>query len=407
MPAAAAAEAAQPQASARETALRVLWAISLAHLLNDLIQSLLPATYPILKEAHGLTFAQIGFITFTFQVIAAVFQPVVGMYTDRRPKPYSLPAGMAITLVGVLLLSRASTYGAVLAAAAMVGVGSSIFHPEASRMAHLAAGKKHGFAQSLFQVGGNFGGSLGPLFAAAVIVPFGQHSIAWFSLAALLGIAVLMRVGAWYHEKLRTRLAHGAPAHVIAGPQRPPRHIVASVAILVALVTSKYFYVVSFTNYYTFYLIDKFGVSIRESQTWLFVFLLAITAGTFAGGPLGDRFGRKIIIWISILGVAPFALVLPHANLAWTITLSIFCGAIIASAFSAILVYAQELIPGRVGTIAGLFFGFAFGISGVASAALGQLADLTSIRFVFNLCAYLPLVGLLAAFLPNIERRSA
>jgi FSR family fosmidomycin resistance protein-like MFS transporter len=359
----------------------------------------------VLKDAHGLTFAQIGFITFTFQVIAALFQPVVGMYTDRRPKPYSLPAGMAVTLVGVLLLSRAERYETILAAAAMIGVGSSIFHPEASRMAHLAAGKKHGFAQALFQVGGNFGGSLGPLFAAAVIVPFGQQSIAWFALAALAGIAVLTRVGAWYHEKLRTRLAHGAPAHVVAGPKRPPRHVLAAVAILVALVTSKYFYVVSFTNFYTFYLIDKFRVSIPASQTYLFMFLAAIAAGTFAGGPLGDRFGRKIIIWISILGVAPFALALPYANLPWTIALSMCAGAIIASAFSAILVYAQELIPGRVGTIAGLFFGFAFGISGVAASALGHLADHTSIRFVFNVCSFLPLVGLLAAFLPNIERR--
>jgi FSR family fosmidomycin resistance protein-like MFS transporter len=405
MQAATATEAAPPQESTHQTALRVLWALSLAHLLNDLIQSLLPAVYPLLKEAHGLTFAQIGFITFTFQVIAAALQPVVGMYTDRRPKPYSLPAGMAITLVGVILLSRAERYETILAAAAMIGVGSSIFHPEASRMAHLAAGKKHGFAQSLFQVGGNFGGSLGPLFAAAVIVPFGQGSIAWFSLAALLGIAVLVRVGAWYHEKLRTRLAHGAPAHVVAGPKRPSRHIIAAVAILVALVTSKYFYVVSFTNFYTFYLIDRFRVSIPAAQTYLFMFLAAIAAGTFAGGPLGDHFGRKIIIWISILGVAPFALLLPHANLPWTIALSMAAGAIIASAFSAILVYAQELIPGRVGTIAGLFFGFAFGISGVAASALGHLADHTSIRFVFNLCAYLPLIGLLAAFLPNIERR--
>ncbi len=403
---AAAAEAAIPQESPQQTTLRVLWAISFAHLLNDLIQSLLPATYPLLKETHHLTFGQVGFITFTFQVIAALLQPMVGMYTDRRPKPYSLPAGMAFTFAGVVLLSQAHRYDMILLAAAMVGVGSSIFHPEASRMAHMAAGRKHGFAQSLFQVGGNFGGSLGPLFAAAVIVPYGQGSIAWFSLAALTGIVVLMRVGVWYHGKLRARLAHGVPSHVVAGPKRPSRHIVVSVAILVALVTSKYFYVVSFTNYYTFYLIDKFRVSIPQAQTYLFVFLLAIAAGTFAGGPLGDRFGRKIIIWISILGVAPFALALPYANLPWTIVLSVCCGAIIASAFSAILVYAQELIPGRVGTVAGLFFGFAFGISGVAAAALGQLADRTSIEFVFGLCAFLPLTGMLAAFLPDVGRRA-
>jgi len=402
--ASSATEVALVHESPRQTALRVLWALSFAHFLNDIIQSLLPALYPMLRVNHGLTYGQIGLITFTFQTTASLLQPVVGIYTDRRPTPYSLFAGMACTLVGVLLLSQSNYYGAILASAGLIGVGSSVFHPEASRMAHLAAGQRHGFAQSLFQVGGNFGGSLGPLCAAWIIVPLGQSSIAWFSLAALGGMAILQRVGAWYHDTLRARAAAGAPAHAVERTRRTRREIAVPLAILVALMISKYFYMVSFTNYYTFYLMHRFGVSIAHSQVLLFIYLLAIAAGTFIGGPLGDRFGRKIVIWTSIVGVAPFALALPHVNLPLTVVLSACAGAILASAFSAILVYAQELIPGRVGTVAGLFFGFCFGVCGVAAAALGVLADRTSIEFVFQACAYLPLVGLLAAFLPDIDR---
>jgi MFS transporter, FSR family, fosmidomycin resistance protein len=390
--------------SVERTTLRILWAISLAHMLNDICQSLLPALYPVLKASLRLSFADIGLITFTFQATASLLQPVIGLYTDRRPQPYSLVVGMAAMLIGLIALSQAGGLGTILVAAALIGLGSSVFHPEASRMAHLAAGRRHGLAQALFQVGGNFGSSLGPLLAAWVVVPNGQQSLAWFALVPLAAIVVLTRVGAWYHGKLRERLATGRPAHVIRGPSHPPRRVAISIAILVALVISKYFYLVSFTNYYTFYLIEKFGVSIQDSQTYLFVFLAAIAAGTVAGGPIGDRFGRKVVIWASILGVAPFSLALPHVNLAWTIVLSACAGAILASAFSAILVYAQELLPGRVGAVAGLFFGFAFGVSGIAAAVLGGLADRTSIEYVFGLCAYLPLIGLVAGFLPNGKR---
>jgi FSR family fosmidomycin resistance protein-like MFS transporter len=386
------------------TTLRIVWAISAAHMLNDIGQSLLPALYPLLKDNLRLSFSDVGLITFTFQIVGSLLQPVIGAYTDRRPKPYSLVAGMAAMLVGLVTLSQAASLPPILVAAAFIGLGSAVFHPEASRMAHMAAGRRHGLSQALFQVGGNFGTSLGPLFAAWIVVPRGQQSIAWFALAPLAGMIVLARVGSWYAGKVRQRLASGRPAHVVAGPARPSRQVAFSIAILVALVISKYVYLVSFTNYYTFYLIEKFSVSVARSQTYLFVFLLAIAAGTVAGGPVGDRFGRKIVIWVSILGVAPFSLALPHMNLAGTIVLSACAGFILASAFSAILVYAQELIPGRVGMIAGLFFGFAFGVSGIASATLGNLADRTSIEFVFQICAYLPLIGLLAAFLPNVER---
>jgi FSR family fosmidomycin resistance protein-like MFS transporter len=357
----------------------------------------------VLKSAYGLTFTQIGLITFTFQLTASLLQPLVGTYTDRRPKPYSLAIGMGFTLVGLLLLSRADSLESILIAAALVGTGSSVFHPEASRLAHMAAGSRHGFAQSLFQVGGNLGSSLGPLLAAWIIVPRGQHAVAWFSVVALLGIVVLSRVGAWYAQRLRHSAAR---AKAIARPAAPlPAGKVAfAIGILVVLIISKYFYLVSLTNYYTFYLISKFGVTVQESQVYLFVFLFAVAAGTIAGGPLGDRFGRKSVIWASILGVAPFSLALPHVGLIATVVLTVFAGAILASAFSAILVFAQELVPGRVGMVAGLFFGFAFGVSGIASAALGKLADYTSIEYVFQLCAYLPLLGLLTAFLPNVQR---
>jgi FSR family fosmidomycin resistance protein-like MFS transporter len=390
-------------AAADATVVSILLALSFSHLLNDTIQSLLPAMYPLLKRDHGLTYGQIGLITFTFQLTASLLQPLVGTYTDRRPKPYSLAIGMGFTLVGLLLLSQAHTLPAILLAAGLVGTGSSVFHPEASRLAHMAAGGRHGFAQSLFQVGGNFGSSLGPLLAAAVLVPHGQAAAAWFSLVALLGIIVMSRIGGWYAARLRAGLAGkpkkrggaGDDAHLSRG------RVTFAILVLVVLIVSKYFYLVSFTNYYTFYLIHRFGLTVTESQIGLFAFMFAVAAGTIAGGPLGDRFGRKVVIWASILGVAPFSLVLPHVGLAATVVLSVCAGVVLASAFSAILVYAQELLPGRVGMVAGLFFGFAFGVAGVASAALGRLADATSIEYVFQLCAYLPLIGLITVFLPG------
>ncbi len=392
------------------TTMSVLFALSFSHLLNDTIQSLIPAIYPVLKTSFHLDFTQIGLITLTFQLTASLLQPVVGTYTDRRPKPYSLAVGMSFTLLGLLLLSRAGNLRAILVSAALVGLGSSVFHPEASRLAHMASGGKHGLAQSLFQVGGNLGSSLGPLLAAWIIVPHGQSSIALFSILAFVGIFVLVRVGFWYHANIAQYRAQVRAKHRAAGRAGPSAHVTFSMTILILLVISKYFYLVSLTNYYTFYLISKFHVSVQTSQIYLFIFLFAVAAGTFAGGPLGDRFGRKIVIWVSILGVAPFSLALPHVGLFWTAVFTVLVGVILASAFSAILVFAQELIPGKVGTVAGLFFGFAFGVSGLASAALGVLADHTSIEHVFKVCGYLPLMGLLAGFLPNLggtERREA
>lgn len=396
-----------PAPALERTTLPIILALGVSHLLNDVIQSLLPAIYPMLKENYRLTFTQIGLITFTFQGTASLLQPVVGFYTDRRPKPYSLAVGMGITLVGLVLLSRAGDYPSILFSAALVGIGSSIFHPEASRIAHMAAGKRHGLAQSLFQVGGNAGTALGPLAAALVIVPRGQPAILWFTALAAIGMIVLTRVGAWYQHHLASHLAR-VRAHQRAVAGRFSRgKVVASIAILIALIFSKYFYLVSFTNYYTFYLIERFHVSVQGAQVYLFIFLFAAAAGTILGGPLGDRFGRKYVIWFSILGVAPFSLLLPHVGLAGTVGIGALVGAILASAFSAILVYAQELIPGKVGLIAGLFFGLAFGMSAIASAALGRLADHTSIEHVFFLCGFLPLIGLLTVFLPDLKKRTA
>jgi FSR family fosmidomycin resistance protein-like MFS transporter len=395
---------------AAETAvMSILWALSLAHLLNDTIQSLIPAIYPVLKESYGFSYAQLGLITFAFQMTGSVLQPLVGLYTDRRPKPYSLAIGMGFTLVGLLLLSRAESLTTMMFAAALVGMGSAVFHPEASRIARLASGGQHGFAQSLFQVGGNLGSSLGPALAAAVVVVHGQKSIGWFSGIALLGIYVLSRVGTWYGAHLNDPVAQAARRT----EQRASffdRRVVGPLVILMVLVFSKYVYLVSLSNYYTFYLIDKFGVSVPASQWALFVFLFAVAAGTFIGGPVGDRIGRKRVIWISILGIAPFTLLLPYVNLPAAIALTVVIGVVMASAFSAIIVYAQALVPGNVGLIAGLFFGLAFGIAGVGSALLGWLADHTSIGFVFKVCAWLPLLGLLTAFLPEVEpvrRRAA
>ncbi|HZZ43221.1 MAG TPA: MFS transporter [Tepidisphaeraceae bacterium] len=387
----------------QRTALGVLFTLSFSHLLNDTMQSLIPAMYPVMKQSFDLTFTQIGLITLTYQMTASLLQPLVGFYTDRHPKPYSLSVGMAFTLLGLVWLSRAGNLTELLCSAALVGAGSSVFHPEASRVAHMAAGGKHGFAQSLFQVGGNTGSSLGPLLAAWIIVPHGQKSLAWFSLLALLGIVVLAQVGGWYARNRHQMKPKAKPVHS-SGEALPRGRVRISLAILMLLIVSKYFYLISLTNYYTFYLIHHFDVSVRASQVYLFVFLFAVAAGTILGGPLGDRFGRKIVIWVSILGVAPFTILLPHVGLTGTAILTVVIGLVLASAFSAILVFAQDLMPGNVGMVAGLFFGFAFGVSGVASAALGKLADMTSIEFVFNVCGYLPLLGLFAAFLPNLGK---
>ncbi len=386
-----------------DTALQIILALSLSHLLNDTLQALLPAIYPVLKESHHLTFTEIGLITMTFQCTASLLQPLVGSYTDRRPMPYSLAIGMGFTLIGLLLLSQAQTLGTILPAAALVGMGSSVFHPEASRLAYMAAGGRHGLAQSLFQVGGNAGSALGPLLAAAIVVPRGQGSLALFSLIAIAAIFVLSYVGRWYGANLH-RLKPKPRKAGASGPALSKARVATALAVLIVLIISKYFYMVSITNYYTFYLIHRFHVSIETSQYLLFIFLFAVAAGTIAGGPIGDRFGRKIVIWISILGVAPFSLAMPYAGLYGTIVLSAISGALLASAFSAIIVFAQELLPGKVGLVAGLFFGFAFGISGIAASALGLLADRTSIEFVFHLCSYFPLLGLLTVFLPNLGR---
>lgn len=387
------------------TALNVLLALSFSHLLNDVVQAILPSIYPMLKESYGLSFTQIGLITLAYQITGSLLQPVVGYYTDRRPKPYSLATGMGITAGGLVLLSQASSFHALLVAAMMVGVGSSIFHPEASRVARMASGGRHGFAQSLFQVGGNFGTSLGPLLAAAIIIPRGQGHILWFTALAFLGMGVLTKVGGWYQRNLHRLKPKTAGAGEFVPAKLPRRRVVLALGILVTLIFSKYFYLICLTNYYTFYLIDKFAVSVRVSQVCLFAFLFALALGTIVGGPVGDRIGRKRVIWISILGVAPFSLALPHLGLAGTITMTLLAGFILASAFSAILVYAQELVPGNVGLIAGLFFGLAFGAAGIGSAWLGWLADHTSIRAVFALSAYFPLLGLCTAFLPEVEPR--
>jgi FSR family fosmidomycin resistance protein-like MFS transporter len=388
--------------SAESTAFRVLAAISFCHLLNDMMQSVVPAVYPILKTSYHLDFSQIGMITASLQITASLLQPLVGIYTDKHPKPYSLAIGMGFTLTGLLVLSSAPTFLAILGAVALVGVGSAVFHPESSRIARLASGGQHGLAQSLFQVGGNAGSATGPLLAAFIVLPKGQSSIAWFSIAAMIAIVILARVGTWYktHHPPTVKRAGNAVESTL-----PKRTIVIAMSVLVALIFSKYIYLASFTAYYTFYLIDRFHVSIQNAQVHLFLFLGAVAAGTFAGGPIGDRLGRKYVIWCSILGVLPFTLALPHANLFWTSILTVIIGMVIASAFSAILVYAQELIPGRVGAISGLFFGLAFGVAGIGAAMLGRLADATSIGFVYKLCAFLPAIGLLTAFLPNLEVR--
>ncbi len=384
--------------SAPRAALRVLAAVSVSHLLNDLMQSLLPAVYPLLKIRYGLDFWHIGLIALANQLTASLLQPAVGFYTDRKPQPYSLAVGMTATLGGLLLLAFANRFALLVPAAGLIGVGSAVFHPESSRIARAASGGRHGFAQSLFQTGGNAGSSLGPLLAAFIVAPRGQTSIAWFSVAAFIGIAILWRVGRWYAH---TGVKRAAAVVRETGPALPRREVRRGLVILLVLVFSKYVYLASLTSYFTFFLMHKFQISVQASQLYLFGFLAGVAAGTFAGGPIGDRFGRKFVIWGSILGVLPFTLVLPYANLFWTGVLSVLIGLILASAFSAILVFAQELLPGRVGLVSGLFFGFAFGIAGLAAAALGRLADATSIELVYRLCAFLPAFGLLTAWLPD------
>jgi MFS transporter, FSR family, fosmidomycin resistance protein len=390
--------------STETTTFAILLSLSVCHLLNDLNQSLVPAIYPILKDSYHLDFGQIGLITLAFQLTASMLQPVVGIVTDRRPQPFSLPIAMGCSLIGLLLLSVAHSFSAILFAAALVGIGSSVFHPEASRVARMASGGRHGFAQSLFQVGGSTGSAIGPLLAAFIVVPRGQGSIAWFSAVALLAILLLSNVSLWYSRHPSIRTPRGASARSAAYAVLSRRRVLFAIAILVALLFSKNVYTSSLGSYYTFYLIHKFGLSVQDAQIHLFVFLGAVAAGTFAGGPIGDRFGRKPVIWFSILGAFPFALMLPYANLFWTGILSVMIGLILASAFSAILVYAQDLLPGRVGMVAGMFFGFSFGLGGLGAAALGQIADWTSIETVYRVCSFLPLIGLLTAFLPNIER---
>jgi len=382
---------------------KILGAISFCHLLNDMLSSLLPSIYPLLKSSFHLDFAQVGLITLTYQITASLLQPLIGLYTDRKPSPYSLPIGMGCTLVGLLLLSIAGSFPMILIAAAVVGTGSSVFHPESSRVARMASGGQHGLAQSLFQVGGNAGLSLGPLLAAFIVMPRGQSSIAWFSLAAFAGIMMLTSVSGWANQNRSNTKRYSA---TVGGQQvlLSTKKIAISIAILMALLFSKFVYLASLTSYYTFYLMSKFQVSVQNAQIHLFVFLGAVALGTIVGGPIGDRIGRKRVIWCSILGVLPFTVILPYANLLWTGILSVVIGLILASAFSVIVVYAQELVPGRVGMISGLCFGFAFGMAGLGAAVLGELADRTSINFVYLVCSFLPAVGLLTAFLPDLER---
>jgi MFS transporter, FSR family, fosmidomycin resistance protein len=395
--------------TATKTVFPILLSISVCHLLNDTLQSLIPAIYPLLKNSFHLDFGQVGIIALTLQLTASLLQPVVGLYTDRRPQPYSLAIGMGVSMIGLLAFAMAPSYGTVLAAAALVGIGSAVFHPESSRVARMASGGQHGMAQSLFQVGGNAGSALGPLLAAFVLTK-GQSSIAWFSLLALLAIVLLTNIGTWIRnnpshlpKSIALDPAHlaslgSAHHHVVL----PPKKVAFCLAILVALMFSKMFYLSSLMSYYTFYLMNKFQVSIQNAQLHLFLFLAAVAAGTFIGGPVGDKIGRKYVIWCSILGVLPFTLILPYSNLLWTSILSVVIGFILASAFSAILVYAQELMPGRIGMVSGLFFGLAFGLGGLGAALLGKLADLTSINFVYHVCAYLPAIGILTALLPDL-----
>src|SRR5579875_2709977 len=381
--------------AAEGTVFSILLTISFSHLLNDIIQSLIPSIYPIVKQSFHLTFGQVGLITLTFQLAASLFQPFVGFYTDKKPQPFSLAAGMVFTMIGLVCLAFASSFGWILVSVGLIGTGSSVFHPEASKVAYMASGGRRGLAQSIFQVGGNAGSAIGPLLAALIIVPFGQSSILWFSLLALLAIIVLITVGKWYKQNTHRIKGKSHAMDLEGRPALSHSKIIFSVVILLVLIFSKYFYLASMTSYFTFYLMDKFHISVQSSQVHLFIFLVSVAAGTLLGGPLGDRFGRKYVIWFYILGAAPFTLLLPHVNLFWTSILTVFIGFILSSAFSAILVYAQELLPGKVGMVSGLFFGFAFGMGGIGAAVLGQLADAHGIEYVYRLCAFLPLMGLI------------
>lgn len=383
----------------------VLVAASVCHLLNDMLQALLPAVYPILQGSFDLSFAQVGMLTLVYQVTASIFQPFIGLYTDRRPMPYTLPLAMVCSMGGLLTLAFALNYATLLAGAVLLGLGSSIFHPEASRIARLSSGGSHGLAQSLFQVGGNFGSALGPLAAAFVILPRGQHGLAWFAIAAVGGIVLLTGLANWYQS--HRRAAPAAPAKPVRHPSLSSRQVFRAMAVLIALLFSKYIYLAAFTSYYTFYLIDQFGVSTKDAQILQFVFFASVATGTIAGGPLGDRLGRKIVIWVSILGVLPFALLLPHVGLVPTVLLSMVIGLLMSSAFPAIVVFGQELVPGRVGMVSGLFFGFIFGIGGIAAALLGWVADWKGMHFVFLICSFLPALGILTAFLPNLRAPKA
>ncbi len=393
---------------AQQTVFPILITIALSHCINDMLQAVIPSIYPVLKDKFSLSFSQIGLITLTYQITASILQPFVGFYTDRKPRPYSLVIGMGFTLVGLLAVSMASSFYYLLASVSLIGIGSSIFHPESSRVAHMASGGKKGMAQSVFQLGGNAGSAIGPLLAALIVVPYGQFYVIWFCLIALVGMLILAKVSGWYSERIkfnaRNKSVAKAEHHNLSRNK-----VLVSLGILLVLIFSKYFYMASITSYYTFFLIDKFHVTVQQSQLYLFAFLGSVALGTVIGGPVGDKFGRKYVIWISILGVAPFTLLLPYVTLFWTVVLSVIIGLILSSAFSAILVYATELVPGKVGMIAGLFFGLAFGMGGLGSAILGKVADATSISYVFKLCAFLPLIGIFTTFLPNIEgsRRKA
>ncbi len=388
--------------SVQQTVYPILFSIAFAHLINDLLQAVIPAAYPILKENFNLTFTQIGLITLAYQLAASLLQPLVGLYTDKKPKPYSQIFGMVFTSLGIVCLSYATGFSMIILSVVLVGIGSSIFHPEASRISFLASGGRRGLAQSIFQLGGNAGTALGPLLVALIVVPNTQHYIIWFLAAAIIGLLVLSRIAIWYQNHLNSRTTKKA---VIDLPNISQNKIVLSVAILMVLIFSKFFYMASMSSYFTFYLMEKFNLSVQDSQFYLVLFLASCAIGTLIGGPLGDKFGRKYVIWFSVLGAAPFTLLLPHVDLFWTGVLSVLIGTIISSAFPAILVYAQELLPKKLGMVSGLFYGFAFGMGGLGSALLGNLADHTSITYVYYLCAYLPLIGIIALFLPNLKKK--
>jgi FSR family fosmidomycin resistance protein-like MFS transporter len=396
-----------PAKFAQQTVFSILFTISLSHCINDMLQAVIPSIYPVLKGKFNLTFSQIGLITFTYQVTASLLQPFVGFYTDRKPRPYSLVIGMGFTLLGLAAVSVASSFYYLLLSVSLIGIGSSIFHPESSRVAHMASGGKKGMAQSIFQLGGNAGSAIGPLLAAIIVVPHGQFYVIWFCLIAFVGMLILAKVSGWYSEQIALHARNKGGVAKEQHHNLSRKRVLISLGILLVLIFSKYFYMASITSYYTFFLIDKFHVTVQQSQLYLFAFLGSVALGTVIGGPIGDKFGRKYVIWISILGVAPFTLLLPYVTLFWTVALSVIIGLILSSAFSAILVYATELVPGKVGLIAGLFFGLAFGMGGLGSAILGKVADMTSINYVFRICAFLPLIGIITSFLPNIEGKKS